>query len=190
MLMVRTFAARPTRAAANRPRRSARLPSAGRPAWSAPQATSGCSTVHRGDDAIARRPNAARVPPAARRRAASRAAAASSRCHDGFEERLLLGQQPRRACRAGPRASPSSAAARAHRPTFRARGAGRRTAGCRRDRRSLRAETGLRLDAALRERAVDEVAEDRRRNLLQPHHRTGLVEGTARADHLFHQARL
>src|SRR5206468_11205475 len=51
-------------------------------------------------------------------------------------------------------------------------------------------QTRLRLDAALREAALDEIAEDRRRNLLQSHHGTGLVEGATRADHLFHQARL
>ena len=53
-----------------------------------------------------------------------------------------------------------------------------------------RAQPGLWPDARLREALLDEVGEDVGGNLLEPHHRPGLVEGPARADHLFHQARL
>src|SRR5262249_28539695 len=44
--------------------------------------------------------------------------------------------------------------------------------------------------AGLREALFDEVAEHGRRNLLEPHDRSRLVERATWADHLVHQARL
>src|SRR5262249_23583130 len=50
-------------------------------------------------------------------------------------------------------------------------------------------DAGFRLHARLDEALVDEVDEQRRRYFLEAHHRTGLVEGAPRTNHLFHQAR-
>ncbi len=52
------------------------------------------------------------------------------------------------------------------------------------------AEARLRADAALREPRLDELGEHVGGNLLEAHHRPGLVERPPRADHLLHQARL
>ena len=51
-------------------------------------------------------------------------------------------------------------------------------------------ETGFGADPALGEPRLDPFREHVGRDLLQSHHRSGFVEGTARADHLLHQARL
>ena len=53
-----------------------------------------------------------------------------------------------------------------------------------------RAKAGLGLDAALAEPRFDERGKDVGRDLLEPHDRTGLVEGPLGSDHLLHQARL
>ena len=49
---------------------------------------------------------------------------------------------------------------------------------------------GFGADAALPESRLDERREHVRGNLLEAHHRPGLVERPPRADHLLHQARL
>ena len=108
----------------------------------------------------------------------------------GLEEHVLLGQQTvqRRVQIVEVRAASAGAARR--RPRSRARGAARRTACCRRGRRSPRRGPASALDARSREPRVDERGELVGGNLLQPHHRAGLVERPLRAEHPFHQARL
>src|SRR5262249_41471093 len=50
-------------------------------------------------------------------------------------------------------------------------------------------DAGFRLHARLDEPLVDEVDKQRGRYFVEAHHRTGLVEGAPRTNHLFHQAR-
>ena len=93
-----------------------------------------------------------------------------------LEHRVLLGEQPARAPGADRRGSPCCRPPPARRPTFRARAAARRRAGCRRARRSPRRGPSSGLMPERANRASMNAAKLVGRNLLEPHHRPGLVE--------------
>ena len=52
------------------------------------------------------------------------------------------------------------------------------------------AQAGFGLDAGAAEARIDEGGEHRRRNPIEAHDRTGVVEGPTRTDHPLHQRRL
>ena len=95
-----------------------------------------------------------------------------------------------RRCRSSSVARRLAAAPRAPRPRSRAPAAARRRAGCRRDRRWRRRARPPACMPDRANRASMKAANSSAGNLLQPHHRPGLVERPLRSEHPLHQARL
>ena len=107
-----------------------------------------------------------------------------------LEHRFLLGKQPVERRVQIVHADPALACWRARRPSSRARAAARRTACCRPGRRSRRRGPASGLMPVLRKSRFDERREQIGGNLLQPHHRSGLVERPLRPEHPLHQTGL
>ncbi len=152
--------------------------------------TPGCSTVRRGGAAARVSAESSSRPSCSTTARSTAALRQRQPLPDGLEHRLLLAPAAGPASRADGRGRPCGRPPPARRPMSRAPAAARRRAGCRPDRRWRRRGRPRRLMPLLAKRASMNAANMSARNLLEPHHRAGLVERPPRADHLLHQARL